>query len=152
MALRKNGTTTLRNRIGSNHLRGTIRGSTFRRTLGACLRERLGLGIIAPGRLAPDSERALSSWMHEHLTVAVHPFPNRDVLGNLESEVLTALNPPLNLERPTADGNPHSPESASITTRSARGRERYRWTEVERERITIERSPIGPRHAPRRDS
>ncbi len=94
----KAGTMTLRKRIGANHLRGTIRGSTFRRTLAASLRKPLGLVLETPGRLSRESEQQLSAWMREHLEVAVHPFAARDSLAHLEAEVLAALNPPLNLE------------------------------------------------------
>jgi hypothetical protein len=82
---------TLRKRLGSNHLRGTIYGSTFRRTLAACLFEPLELELTAPGRLTADSERRLSVWMCEHLEVAVHPFADRDILGDLEHRVLAIL-------------------------------------------------------------
>ena len=92
------GSMTLRQRLGGNHLRGSIRGSTFRRTLGACLVDPLDLALAAAGKLTPDSERQLSSWMQTHLRVAVHPYPNRNVLGDLERRVLAVLDPPLNLE------------------------------------------------------
>ena len=49
-----------------------------------------------PLRLAPDSERQLSGWIREPLSVAVHPFPDRDALADLEHRVLTQLD--LNLE------------------------------------------------------
>jgi GIY-YIG catalytic domain-containing protein/HB1/ASXL restriction endonuclease-like protein with HTH domain len=95
---------TLRERLGSNHLRGSIYGSTFRRTLAACLLEPMVLCLVAPGKLARESEHELSAWMRRHLQVAVHAFPNRDALGDLEDCVLAALDPPLNLEgmQPTA--------------------------------------------------
>ena len=92
------GSMTLRQRLGGNHLGGSIRGSTFRRTLAACLLEPLGLSIAAPDKLARESEVELSAWMRGHLHVAVHPFANRDALGALEHRVLAALDPPLNLE------------------------------------------------------
>jgi hypothetical protein len=42
--------------------------------------------------------------MHDHLQVAVLPFPGRDQLADLEDRVLSELDPPLNLEgmAPTA--------------------------------------------------
>jgi hypothetical protein len=89
---------TLRDRIGGNHLRGSIYGSTFRRTLAACLRLPLGLRVASPGKLERDSELALTEWMIDHLSVAVHAFPDRDALKSLEERVLERLNPPLNLE------------------------------------------------------
>ena len=36
--------------------------------------------------------------MRQHLQIAVYPFADRDVLANLEHEVLAALDPPLNLD------------------------------------------------------
>jgi hypothetical protein len=92
------GAMTLRKRIGSSHLRGNIGGSTFRQTLAACLRDPLGLEVGRPGRLSKQSEHRLSSWMREHLEVAVHPFSDPDALAHLEDEVLAVLDPPLNLE------------------------------------------------------
>ncbi len=90
---------TLNGRIGSNHLGGSIRGSTFRRTLAALLVEHLRLQIV-PGRkvgLSPQSEAELSQWMQAHLAVVVWPFSDRDALGAIEEKVLEELNPPLNL-------------------------------------------------------
>lgn len=94
----KVGTMTLRDRIGGNHLRGTIYGSTFRKTLASVLRLPLGLEIVGPKRLTRSSEQTLSVWIKAHLDIAVHPFPERDPLGDLERHVLTRLNPPLNLD------------------------------------------------------
>ena len=94
----KRGKATLGSRIGGNHLRGTVRGSTFRRTLAAALLETLGLSVVAPGRLDRFSEEALSAWMREHLEVAVYAVADRDVLADLERRVLAELDPPLNLE------------------------------------------------------
>ena len=96
----RTGSMTLRNRLRGNHLRGNITSSTFRRTLAACLREPLGLEVTGPNKLAPASEQALSQWMRERLSVAVHPLGDRDVLGDLEKRVLHALDPPLNLAGP----------------------------------------------------
>jgi hypothetical protein len=42
--------------------------------------------------------------MCDHLQVAVHPFAERDALGDLEHRVLQVLDPPLNL-----DGRPRTP-------------------------------------------
>jgi hypothetical protein len=36
--------------------------------------------------------------MRAHLELAVHPFPDREVLADLEHHVLAALDPPLNLD------------------------------------------------------
>jgi hypothetical protein len=90
--------TSLAGRIGGNHLRGRIRGSTFRLTLAACLRVPLDLEQTGPKLLARESEDGLSEWIREHLAVAVHPFDDRDALADLEDQVLAHLDPPLNLE------------------------------------------------------
>jgi hypothetical protein len=90
--------TTLRGRIGGNHLRGGVRASTFRLTLAAALRDPLRLHPTGPRRLGSESEDMLSDWIREHLDVAVHAFADRDVLKDLEHRVLIELDPPLNLE------------------------------------------------------
>lgn len=101
--------TTLAARIGSNHLRGTIYGSTFRLTLASVLRDPLDLVISTPGHLDHDSERSLSGWIGDHLEVAVYPFPMRDALSDLEHRVLLFLDPALNL-----DGMPPTPVRAQL--------------------------------------
>ncbi len=91
------GRATLRSRIGGNHLHGRIRGSTFRRTLASALKGRLGL-VSQSRNLSNVSEQRLSDWMRAHLLIAVHPFSDRDALGDLEDRVLAKLDPPLNLD------------------------------------------------------
>ncbi len=103
------GKATLRSRIGSNHLRGRIRGSTFRLTLASALVRPLNLHPVAPKMLTSDSETRLSMWIGEHLEVAVFPFENADALADLEDRVLQRLDPPLNLE-----GMPDTPVRASL--------------------------------------
>ena len=95
----KTGAMTLAKRVGRNHLRGTIRGSTFRLTLAAILRQPLALVVLAPRRLNTASEQRLNDWICEHLDVAVHPFPHPDALTDLEHKVLAVLNPPLNIDQ-----------------------------------------------------
>jgi hypothetical protein len=95
----KVGKATLGSRIGGNHLRGSISASTFRLTLASALADPLKLVAIAPHRLPRTSEQRLREWMRAHLQVAVHPFPERDALVDLEEHVLGKLDPPLNLER-----------------------------------------------------
>jgi hypothetical protein len=92
------GRATLAGQIGSQHIRGTVRGSTFRRTLAAALIGALELAPVGPQRLEPESEQALTGWIHEHLEVAFHPFADRSRLGDLERRVLDRLDPPLNLD------------------------------------------------------
>jgi GIY-YIG catalytic domain len=58
----------------------------------------LGLVTDAPKHLDSASEERLSARMREHLQVAVHPFPERDAVADLEQHVLAQLNPPLNLD------------------------------------------------------
>jgi hypothetical protein len=100
----KVGRATLKTRIGDNHLRGTVRGSTFRLTFAAALARALKLKVVGPKRLNADSERRLSDWMRSHLDVAVHAFAGADALADLEHRVLAVLDPPLNL-----DGMPRTP-------------------------------------------
>lgn len=93
----KRGKATLASRIGSNHLSGRIRGSTFRFTLAAALSGSLALVPSGPKTLEPAGEQRLSNWIRNHLSVAVHRFPDADRLGDLESRVLRVLDPPLNI-------------------------------------------------------
>ncbi len=89
---------TVRSRIGGNHIRGSVRGSTFRLTLAAVLRGPLELQVAGPRKLGSGSEQRLTTWILTHLEVAVHPFPDADRLGDLERSVLSLLDPPMNLE------------------------------------------------------
>jgi hypothetical protein len=97
------GRQTLRTRIGRNHIRGRIRGSTFRLTLAGILAPQLGLRLVRPAVLEPDAERALTTWIKERLSVAVHPFADPDPLGDLEHRVLARLSPPLNIDAMTSN-------------------------------------------------
>jgi hypothetical protein len=98
------GKSTLRKRVGGNHIRGRVRGSTFRLTLAAVLLDVLGLEVAGPKKLTPASEAALTAWIRDHLSVAVFPFPHAGALADLEHLVLAELDPPLNL-----DGMPLTP-------------------------------------------
>jgi hypothetical protein len=106
------GKATLATRIGGNHLRGRIRSSTFRLTLASALAGPLALARESPRRLDSASEKRLSAWMRKHMQVAVHPFPDRDALGDLEDQVLARLHPPLNL-----DGMPPTPLREALSRR-----------------------------------
>jgi hypothetical protein len=86
----KQSTNTLWSRIAGMHLGGNHEFSTFRRTLGAVLANATDSDSI--------DEAALTAWMHEHLKVLAVPYPDADTLGSLEEAVLTALDPPLNLQ------------------------------------------------------
>ena len=110
---------TLASRIGGNHIRGRVRGSTLRLTLAASLLRHLDLEIVGPKKLAPDSEHRLTEWIQDHLAVAVFPHPDRDDLGCLEKAVLGRLDPPLNLDgrRPPSPLRQHlSEQRAEIAT------------------------------------
>jgi len=89
-------TNTLWSRIVGMHLGGRHEFSTFRRTLGA---------ILANARHEQEIDEArLTKWMHDHLQVIAVPFEDADTLGKLEGDVLSRLDPPLNLQgmAPTA--------------------------------------------------
>ena len=46
------------------------------------------------------SNHRVCSWIREHLDVDIAPYPNRDQLVSMEEEVLTILDPPLNIRGP----------------------------------------------------
>jgi hypothetical protein len=52
---------------------------------------------VGAAATAPSSETVLSAWIVGHLELAVHSFPDRDSLRDLEHHVLARLDPPLNL-------------------------------------------------------
>ncbi|GEM_PF-549495 len=87
---------TLRSRIGRNHLGGRVRSSTLRRTLAGILAGPLGLRIAGEKELDEASEDRLSAWMAARLSLAVWPAPSDVPLGELEKQVVQALEPPLN--------------------------------------------------------
>lgn len=95
---------TLRSRIKQNHINGNAYSSTFRLTLSAVLLEPLGLLVMKPSRLTPESRAHVSGWIKRHLRVAVIPYDDRDELAEVEHAVLAVLDPPLNL-----DGRPFTP-------------------------------------------
>lgn len=82
---------TLWGRIRGMHLGGRHSFSTFRLSLGSILAQ-------ARGEPAID-ETALTAWMHEHLRVVAVPVDDADTLGEVETEVLALLDPPLNLDK-----------------------------------------------------
>jgi len=87
---------TLWGRITQMHLGGSAEFSTFRRTLAAVLRDVQSLNS--------EDDPRLTAWVDRHLSVITVPVPDADQLGRIESEILDALDPPLNLMgRP---GNP----------------------------------------------
>lgn len=86
----------LRKRVVGNHIKGNTGGSTFRLTLASLLFEAKGWKPLMTDRpvLSREDNAALTEWQHEHLrlTWAVHPEP-----WTIEHEVITTLQPPLNL-------------------------------------------------------
>ncbi|MGE4426993.1 MAG: DUF6884 domain-containing protein [Solirubrobacteraceae bacterium] len=93
-ATRRGGTrssNTLWSRIAKMHL-GDRRGfSTLRLSIGSILANTVEFAAI--------DEASLTRWMHEHLRVVLVPVPAADTLGELEREILVALDPPLNLAK-----------------------------------------------------
>ena len=89
---------TLRSRIGSNHIRGNVYGSTFRWTLSSILERRIGLTAIGRRRMDSASEALLTSWITEHLSISAVPLSDRLGLLANETETLRLLDPPLNIQ------------------------------------------------------
>ncbi|WP_420535430.1 GIY-YIG nuclease family protein [Actinomadura viridis] len=85
----------LRARIVSDHLLRS-RSSTLRRTLAGLLQEAKGYQAIWTDRvvLAPKDELRLTEWMHQHLSLTWtrQPQPRQ-----LEAQLITRLQPPLNV-------------------------------------------------------
>ncbi len=93
-ATRSGGSTssnTLWGRIATMHLGTRHDLSTLRRSLGSIL-------ASAHSRPAID-EVELTRWMHAHLSVVAVPVADADTLDALESEILTEIDPPLNLAK-----------------------------------------------------
>lgn len=86
---------TLWGRIKTMHLGGRHEFSTFRLSLGSVLAEARDEREI--------DEEALTTWMHEHLRLVPVPVADADTLGNVETDVLAELNPPLNLDKVKRD-------------------------------------------------
>jgi Family of unknown function (DUF6884)/GIY-YIG catalytic domain len=82
---------TLWGRIATMHLGKNHQFSTFRLSLGSIL-------ACANGQTAID-EVQLTRWMHAHLRVLPIPVDDADSLGDLETGILAALDPPLNLAK-----------------------------------------------------
>ncbi|GAA3633396.1 DUF6884 domain-containing protein [Microlunatus ginsengisoli] len=82
---------TLWGRITTMHLGKRHEFSTLRRSLGSILASAHGSSAI--------DEAELTGWMHAHLRVVTIPIADADTLDALESEILAALDPPLNLAK-----------------------------------------------------
>ena len=97
-------TATLKSRIRSNHIRGNLSSSTFRRTISALLRQPLNLRLAEPGKLVREDNRRVTTWIEDHLRIAIVPSEDRDSLESVEQAVLDTLDPPFNLDsRPPTD-------------------------------------------------
>ena len=96
----------LRGRIGHDHFTGHSSFSTFRISLG-CL---MGFPLIHRDRIpdrkhyrfSPENEATLSQWMKENLIVYHKPSMYYE---DIETMLILALNPPLNLEKNAAPVN-----------------------------------------------
>lgn len=87
----RRSTNTLWGRLQGMHLGSRNEFSTFRRSLGS---------ILAEVRRANEiDEEHLTTWMHDHLRVIAVPVADADALDRLETAVLAALEPPLNLAK-----------------------------------------------------
>ena len=90
-------------------LPGNLQVSSPWRTLGAILRDRLGL-VARPGsvkkracdhyRFDDAGERELESWIREHLLISTYPIAARDDCRELKKQLVRTYGPPLNLEYP----------------------------------------------------
>lgn len=80
---------TLINRIRRQHLGGRRSSSTLRRTLGAILDAAMQRAV---------SRDDLTTWMFAHLRVVPAVMSDAASLGDLERQVVQALEPPLNLD------------------------------------------------------
>lgn len=87
----KTSSNTLWRRITRMHLGHRHRASTLRRTLGSVLAERNNLSAI--------DEAELTVWMSTHLSVITVPVPDVQRLKELETTVLSDLDPPFNLAK-----------------------------------------------------
>lgn len=100
----RKSTATLKSRIRTNHIRGNLSSSTFRHTISALLREPLNLRLAEPGKLVPEENRRVSTWIENHMRVAIVAIVDREHLGCIEQAVLDTLDPPFNLNgRPPTD-------------------------------------------------
>ncbi|MDQ3573620.1 MAG: hypothetical protein M3404_01660 [Actinomycetota bacterium] len=93
----KRSSATLASRVDRQHIRGNARSSTFRLTISSLLLSRFGLVAVTGGKLDKASNERVSEWIADHLRVVIAPYDDRDNLGVVEAEVVTQLDPPLNL-------------------------------------------------------
>jgi hypothetical protein len=87
---------------------GKTGSSTLRRSLAGLLRAELGLkgmprnpakpGYFSNYGLEAAGDAALTAWMRQHLRLATWSSPSSVDLGELETEILRSLEPPLNID------------------------------------------------------
>lgn len=95
--------------VGTHFAAGKTGSSTVRRSLAALLVAQLGLVAVPRNQVKPDgsanfgldpgSEERLSTWMEEHLAIATWSKPEGAILGDVETELVRRLRPPLNLDK-----------------------------------------------------
>ncbi|GAB2644892.1 hypothetical protein GCM10027270_35590 [Nocardioides ginkgobilobae] len=103
---------TLINRIRRQHLGGRRSSSTLRRTLGA---------ILDAASDRPVSRDDLTAWMFAHLRVVPAITTDPASLGDLERQVVQALEPPLNLDHV-------GPTPGRVRLKQLRGPDPGSWT------------------------
>jgi len=109
---------TLASRLATQHIGGNIYGSTFRLTLASTLVTVLGLRVVGPKKLHPDDNAKLSGWIRAHLSINPYPFSDRDSLDDLETLVVTQLDPPLNIDKvPRSDLRVRIGETRALITK-----------------------------------
>lgn len=94
---------------------GKTGSSTVRRTVAALLRDQLELHAVPRNLAKPDGsanyaveaegDGRLTSWMQRHLSLAFWRRPDDVVLDEVETLVLEALRPPLNLAKMGTSGD-----------------------------------------------
>lgn len=95
---------TLKSRKLRYHIRGNVKSSTFRWTISAILFKPLNLRLAKPKRLFREDSKKVSTWIKDHLRVAILPYADRDSLLDIEKVVLDELDPPFSLGgRPAND-------------------------------------------------
>lgn len=91
-------TGNLKSRIQGDHISGNVKSSTFRETISSILFEHLNLSLDEAGRLVLDDNRRVSTWIKDHLRVAIAPLVGGSLEG-VERVVLRELDPPFNLDK-----------------------------------------------------
>lgn len=109
---------------------GKTGSSTLRRTIAALLRDDLSLQAVPRNLERPDGsanysletrgDERLTEWMHSHLRLAVWPKRQGVVLDAVETRVLEALRPPLNLAKMGSRGNRRVKEARAQMAAEAR--------------------------------